>query len=180
MQDFLLYLFSAITLLSALMVVASRDTVNSAMYMILAFVGTACLYVLLEAYFIAVLQVLVYAGAVMVLFLFIIMLLDVQEFARKKPALSSLIMSTIGFFLLASGVFYFLFTSPEFSSVNLQPVLAEPQSSGLLAFSTSAKSFGYALYTKYLLPFQVAGFLLLVAMVGVVLISKKLNPCETQ
>lgn len=178
MQDFLLYLFSFITLFSALMVVASRDTVNSAMYMILSFISTACLYVLLEAYFIAVLQVLVYAGAVMVLFLFIIMLLDVKEFARKKPSLSALIMSTIGFFLLASGVFYFLFSSPEFASVQLQDALMEPTSSKLFAFTTTAKSFGYGLYTKYLLPFQVAGFLLLVAMVGVVLISKKLNAPE--
>ena len=79
MIDFLFYLFAAITLLSALFMVLSPNAVNGAMCMIVSFVSTAALFVLLEAYFLAILQVLVYAGAVMVLFLFIIMLLNAES-----------------------------------------------------------------------------------------------------
>jgi NADH-quinone oxidoreductase subunit J len=79
MLDILFYVFSAITLIAAVLMVLTPNAVNGAMCMIVAFIGTAALFVLLEAYFLAVIQVVVYAGAVMVLFLFIIMLLDVDK-----------------------------------------------------------------------------------------------------
>ena len=103
MLDTLFYVFSAITLVAALLMVMSPNAVNGALCMILSFVGTAALFVLLEAYFIAVLQVLVYAGAVMVLFLFIIMLLNVEKgegggYAKDRISLAA---SIVGFALVA-------------------------------------------------------------------------------
>ena len=103
MLDVLFYVFSAITLVTALLMVLSPNAVNGALCMILSFVGTAALFVLLEAYFIAVLQVLVYAGAVMVLFLFIIMLLNVEKgegggYLKDRISLAA---SIVGFALLA-------------------------------------------------------------------------------
>ena len=84
MVTIVFYFFSTLTLLAALFVVVNRNTVNSAMCMIVAFVGVAALFVLLQAYFLAMLQIVVYAGAVMVLFLFIIMLLDTQARERVR------------------------------------------------------------------------------------------------
>ena len=101
MLDILFYIFAAITLVSALIMVLSPNAVNGAMCMIVSFVGTAALFVLLEAYFLAALQILVYAGAVMVLFLFIIMLLDVDKdansYLKDKMTLAG---SIFGFFSL--------------------------------------------------------------------------------
>src|SRR5213083_45927 len=87
MHDLLFYLFAAVTLVCGLMVVAnpfSRNPVTSAMFLVLTIVGLAGLFVLLHAYFLAAVQILVYAGAVMVLFLFVIMLLDLKEEARRR------------------------------------------------------------------------------------------------
>jgi NADH-quinone oxidoreductase subunit J len=176
MVDVLFYAFSAITVVSAVCMVLSPNAVNGAMCMIVSFVGTAALFVLLEAYFLAILQVLVYAGAVMVLFLFIIMLLDVDRGDRERIARDrlSLLASVAAFsliLLLAAGLFAGATHLPEPGVV---PVPSAPSGaeSGL-PFTTSAKSFGYGLFTKYMLPFQVTGFLLLAAMLGVIVVSKK-------
>ena len=173
MIDSLFYMFASLMLLSALAMVLNKNAVNSAMCMIVALVSTAGLFVLLEAYFLAILQVLVYAGAVMVLFLFIIMLLDVDkeenyEYLKHK---FSFVARLLGFALL----FFLIFNS--FSEVHLpSPDLVQITNegkAGTIAFSNTAKSFGQILFTKYMFPFQVIGFLLLVAMVGVIVISKK-------
>lgn len=176
MENFLFYLFAALTIGGGLMLVLSRNTVNGAMYMILAFISTAGLFLLLEAYFLAVLQILVYAGAVMVLFLFIIMLLNVEGQAKKMPAYMTILASTIGLLLLSLGVYFLFWAGGETQAVQTIPVEAMPDlQSSPFAFTTSSKSFGYGLFTKYMLPVQVTGFLLLVSMIGVVVISKKMN-----
>jgi NADH-quinone oxidoreductase subunit J len=173
--DLLFYVFAALTLISALLMVVSPNAVNGAMCMIVAFVGTAALFVLLEAYFLAVLQVLVYAGAVMVLFLFIIMLLDVDkdtsELLKDKMTLAA---SITGFALLTILICSAFATGDHLPETALLPVAANPTGAGEgMEFTTSAKSFGYSLFTKYMLPFQVTGFLLLAAMIGVIVVSKK-------
>ena len=84
MQDILFYIFAALTLVCGLMVVLSRNPINSAMFLVLSIASMAGLFVLLHAFFLAAVQVLVYAGAVMVLFLFVIMLLDLKEEQRRK------------------------------------------------------------------------------------------------
>ncbi len=176
MVDILFYVFSAFTLISALLMVVSPSAVNGAMCMIATFVGTAALFVLLEAYFLAILQVMVYAGAVMVLFLFIIMLLNVEEgeggIGKEKWTVAA---SVVGFTIL------FVLIVSTFAGSGHLPELApaivvdnpEGAVDGGFPFSTSVKSFGYSLFSKYMLPFQVCGFLLLAGMVGVIVISKK-------
>ncbi|NBB80589.1 MAG: hypothetical protein GVY36_14285 [Verrucomicrobia bacterium] len=155
--------------------VINPNVVNGAMCMIISFVGTAALFVLLEAYFLAVLQVLVYAGAVMVLFLFIIMLLDAdRDTSRLLKDKVTLAGSIAGFALLVVLICAAFAGADHLPEPALLPVAENPTGEGSgIPFTTSAKSFGYSLFTKYMLPFQVTGFLLLAAMIGVIVVSKK-------
>lgn len=177
MLDILFYIFAAITLISALLMVLSPNAVNSAICMIVSFVGTAAIFVLLEAYFLAVIQILVYAGAVMVLFLFIIMLLDVEKdgsnYLKEKMTLFG---SFMGFALLVILIVSAFAGGQYLPETALLPVELNPTGDNNgIPFTTSPKSFGYSLFTKYMLPFQVTGFLLLAAMIGVIVVSKKHN-----
>ncbi len=159
----LFYLFAFLTLMFGFLVVAnpfSRNPVTSAMFLVLTIVWLACLFVLLHAFFLAAVQVLVYAGAVMVLFLFVIMLLDLRAEERQKVKLFSGIAG-----LVAVGAILFVF---------LQSLLHAPlgaKESPTLEGGTIP--LGKLLFTNYLLPFEIVSVLLLVAMVGVVLLSKK-------
>ncbi len=176
MLDILFYVFSAITLITALLMVISPNAVNGAMCMIVSFVATAALFVLLEAYFLAILQVLVYAGAVMVLFLFIIMLLNVEKgegaIGKDKMTMAA---SIVGFALLSILVVSLFSGGQHLPEPTPVAVMANPDTAiqGAIPFTTSVKSFGYSLFSKYMLPFQICGFLLLSGMIGVIVISKK-------
>ena len=165
MTDLFFYLFSAITLGCAIAVVFSRNPVNAAMFLILAFTGMASLFVMLEAYFLAVIQVLVYAGAVVVLFLFIIMLLDVKQEKTHRVKLLTIVASVVGFAILLLGVATIVSSDAVSESAQALPAIT----------NNTLKSFGYELFTTYLLPMQVTGFLLLVAMIGVIVLSKKVK-----
>tara|TARA_Y100000814_G_C12354524_1_gene407765 strand:- start:1362 stop:1877 length:516 start_codon:yes stop_codon:yes gene_type:complete len=165
MTDVFFYIISTAALAAGIGVVLSRNTINGAMFLIGTFLSIAAMFVLLEAYFLAVIQVLVYAGAVMVLFLFIIMLLDVRESAAKKPSLYTWVASVIGLAILIVGIVSIVFAD----SIKTNAA-AIPEPSG-----ASLKPFGYELFTTYLLPMQVTGFLLLIAMIGVIALSKKLK-----
>lgn len=171
--EFLFYFLGFLTLGSSLMVVMSRNPVNSAMYMILAFIATAGLFVMLDAYFLAILQVLVYAGAVVVLFIFVIMLLNVDKTKSREFNKLAFASAALGLFLLIFGVGYLVASVPELAMLERPAVEAMPTAHSAFAFTTAAKSFGYGLFTRYMLPFQIAGFLLLLAMVGVIVVSKK-------
>ena len=179
MIDTLFYIFTFLMLAAALCMVLNPNAVNSAMFMIVALVATAGLFVLLEAYFLAILQVLVYAGAVMVLFLFIIMLLDVEKgdelrlVSRKLALLSKLLGVCLITFLIFNSFSEMNLPSPDLGTVGDYPGIENG-----IDFSTSAKSFGLILFTKYMLPFQIIGFLLLIAMIGVIVISKKHKSSE--
>jgi len=162
MADFLFYLFAALTVGSALSVALNRNAVNAAMSLFLTFVGMAGLFVLLEAYFLAVLQILVYAGAVVVLFAFIVMLLDVDDRPLKPVGKLSYAAAVVAAALLLTGALW-LFHKNQLTAPELP---AEASGSAL-------KTYGRQLFTTYLLPMQVAGFLLLVAMIGVIVISRK-------
>jgi NADH-quinone oxidoreductase subunit J len=164
MQDLLFYVFSFLTLLCGFLVVAnpfSRNPVTSAMFLVLAIASLAGLFVLLHAFFLAAVQVLVYAGAVMVLFLFVIMLLDVKEEQRRRIKKFGLITG-----LISVGAILGVFVNAILGSgLNGPAPPATVQGDTL--------SLGNLLFTKYLLPFEIVSVLLLVAMVGVVLLSKK-------
>ncbi len=170
MSAFLFYFFSAITILAALLVVINREAVTSAMCMILALAGVAALFVLLEAYFLAALQIIVYAGAVMVLFLFIIMLLDTSS-RRIHVTEMNVVTAIISLVVLAGGAIWLAYQFP--SVADLPKIQDLPTDQHPLAYSAAAKTFGFGLFTRYMLPFQLAGFLLLTAMVGVIVLSKR-------
>lgn len=165
-MDWLFIIFAVLTLVSALLTASSRNPVNAAMSMIVSFVGMAALMVLLETYFLAILQVLVYAGAIVVLFLFIIMLIDAEK--APKPGLVRLAAAVIAFALTTAGVFSLFFGSGVSAATEL------PE-----ATMNTVQIFGVELFTHYMLPFQVAGFMLLIAMLGVIVLSKK-APAETE
>lgn len=169
MTDIFFYIFSAIALVSAFAVVFSPNAVNAAMSLIVTFVSMAALFVLLESYFLAVVQVLVYAGAVVVLFLFIIMLLDVKESAKRQLKILSVAAGLIGFAILWIGIFAIV--GSESLTAGSDAVTETT--------SVSLKTFGSQLFTTYLLPMQVTGFLLLISMVGVIVLSKKANTTES-
>jgi NADH-quinone oxidoreductase subunit J len=163
MESALFYIFSGLTVLCALMVVAnpfSRNPVTSAMFLVLSIASLAGLFVLLHAFFLAAVQVLVYAGAVIVLFLFVIMLLDLKEEQRRAFSKLSVAAGLIGVGALSFVIIRTIWQSGIGSG--LQPKL-----------DGATRSLGEALFTDYLLPFEIVSVLLLVAMVGVVLLSKK-------
>ncbi len=158
--------------------VFSRHPVSAAMFMIVSLVGVAALFVLLESFFLAVLQVLVYAGAVMVLFLFIIMLLDVGPDAAKQK-ITNWKTGVFGFvtIILLVSLLVMLGNSSDYmgEGTTTWPSLNQDAASAdqTLPFSTKVSSFGYGLMTKYMLPVQISGFMLLAAMIGVIILSKK-------
>jgi NADH-quinone oxidoreductase subunit J len=161
LQDLFFYLFAALTLLCGLAVLLNRNPVNSAMFLVLTIVSLAGLFVLLHAFFLAAVQILVYAGAVMVLFLFVIMLLDLKEEQRRKIKMTGVVLGLISVGSVGALLVLSLLSSRP--GANLAP----PQLEGATA------PLGKALFTHYLLPFEIVSILLLVAMVGVILLSKK-------
>ena len=164
MQDLLFYLFALSTLVCGLLVVAnpvSRNPVTSAMFLALTIVSLAGLFVLLHAFFLAAVQVLVYAGAVMVLFLFVIMLLDPVEEQRRRINRFGVITG-----LLAVGATALLLVR-AIAAARPGANLPAPSLEGITA------PLGRLLFKQYVLPFELLSVLLLVAMVGVILLSKK-------
>jgi len=163
LADILFYVFAAATLLCGLLVIAnpfSRNPVTSAMCLVLTIISMAGLFVLLHAFFLAAVQVLVYAGAVIVLFLFVIMLLDLKAEERRRIRVFGVVTglvavgSILGLFLRSLG------TTPLNGP-------ATPSIEGDTA------ALGKLLFSQYVLPFEVVSVLLLVAMIGVILLSKK-------
>ena len=159
-HDTLFWVFSLAMLLSGVGVIASRNPVNCAMFLVVLFFFMAGLFVLLEAFFLAAIQVLVYAGAVMVLFLFVIMLLDIKASERQR-----LRWLAIGGGLLVAGALVW----------ELRVVLRQAVLPGATAgeFHGGLKDVLGRLFGTYMLPFEVTAVLLLVAIVGVVLLSSK-------
>ena len=163
MEDILFYIFSFLTLVCGFLVIAnpfSRNPVTSAMFLVLTIVSLAGLFVLLHAFVLAAVQVLVYAGAVMVLFLFVIMLLDIKAEEQRRIKLLGVVG---GVFSAAAilGIFLWSFLNSPVE------VMESPSLEG------GTVALGRLLFTQYLLPFEIISVLLLVAIVGVVLLSKK-------
>ena len=162
--DVLFYVFAALTLLCGALVVAnpfSRSPVTSAMFLVLTIISMAGLFVLLHAFFLAAVQIIVYAGAVIVLFLFVIMLLDLKEEQRRKIKLFGIVTGLISVGAIVTISLKALGATPP------DPNAPTPQLEGGTAV------LGKLLFTQYVLPFEVVSILLLVAMVGVILLSKK-------
>jgi NADH-quinone oxidoreductase subunit J len=163
MSPVLFWLFSALMLGFGLAVVINRSPVASALSLVVSFLGLAALFVSLDAFFIGTIQVLVYAGAVMVLFLFIIMLLDLKAEQRRKfnkIAVAGGLGVSLGFLSVLASV---LSRNPA-GRVPLTPL---PQ--GI----DDVPEVGRLLFSNYNLPFQIVGAILLVASIGVVVLSKR-------
>lgn len=164
MQDLFFYIFSALTLLCGALVVAnpfSRNPVTSAMFLVLTIVSMAGLFVLLHAFFLAAVQILVYAGAVMVLFLFVIMLLDIKEEQHRRIKVFGLVSGGASVAAIV-GVFVLSLLRSK-----MGPEAAVTKVEG------ATRPLGKLLFTEYVLPFELLSVLLLVAMVGVILLSKR-------
>ncbi len=168
MSDILFHLFAVFTVACALGVVFNKNAVASSLCLLLSLVGVAALFVLLDAFLLAVLLVLVYAGAVVALFLFIIMLLDMQGGDRKRFTKATLVSSTVAGGLLITGLLSF-----ATRGLNHTTILAEVPVVG-----NSLRAYAEQLFTVYLLPVQIVGFLLLIAMLGVIVMSKKFEGLE--
>ena len=165
MQDSFFYLFAVLTLVSGFLVVAnpwSRNPVTSALFLVTTMVSVAGLFVLLHAFFLAAVQVLVYAGAVVVLFLFVIMMLDLQEEQRRQPPWFRIIAGAVAVAAIALMGLKAIARSSLFQELPDKPLV-----------SGATRALGELLFTQYLLPFEVLSVLLLVGMVGVILLSKK-------
>ncbi len=161
--DILFYVFAALTLGCGVLVIAnplSRNPVTSAMFLVLTIISMAGLFVLLHAFFLAAVQILVYAGAVIVLFLFVIMLLDLKAEARRKIKIYGLIAG-----LIAVGAILALFFKNLIST--------SPNGGSPPTIEGTTEALGKLLFTGYVLPFEVVSVLLLVAMIGVILLSRK-------
>lgn len=175
--QFAFYFFAAVLVFAAAMVVAVRNPVKAALFLVLAFFSAACVWITLEAEFLAIVLVLVYVGAVMVLFLFVVMMLDINlaelraGFTRYLPAGSVVaVLLVVELVLVLARSF-----SPErFANPALQ-----------VAGHSNTRELGKQLYTTYVYPFEIAALILLVAIVAAIALtmrprpnSKRINPAE--
>ncbi|MBT3790207.1 MAG: NADH-quinone oxidoreductase subunit J [Alphaproteobacteria bacterium] len=163
------YLFAAVVVACAVMVVAARNPVHSVLFLILAFFSAAGLFVLLGAEFLAMLLVVVYVGAVAVLFLFVVMMLDVNFAALREGVLEYLPFGLlVGFVMLVELVMLYgaWITGPDIALAAASPTPDITQVS-------NTEALGHLLYTKYIYLFQAAGMILLVAMIGAIVLSNR-------
>ena len=161
--DLIIYLLGGLTIGSALMVILSKHPVRSVLYLVLTFFLISANYVMLNAQFVAIVNIIVYAGAIMVLFLFVLMLLNLSKETEPKTSLFMMLAS-----VFAGGSLLLVFIAAIKDSVVLQ--LTEKvtdNNQGLV------ENLGHLLFTKYVLPFEVSSILFISAMVGAVLLAKR-------
>ena len=161
----LFYLFSFILISSAFVVVSTRNMVHAVMFLVLAFLNAAALFVLLGAEFLAMLLIIVYVGAIAVLFLFVVMMLDIdvaikEEISRKRP-----LLILIGIIVFCEILLISKFSGIKFyETTSLFPTPKD---------ITNTQAIGNILYTDFILPFQLAGAVLFVAMIGAIVLTLK-------
>ncbi|HEX4110952.1 MAG TPA: NADH-quinone oxidoreductase subunit J [Stellaceae bacterium] len=164
------YLFAAITVASAVMVISARNPVHSVLFLILAFVNAAGLFVLMGAEFLAMILIVVYVGAVAVLFLFVVMMLDVDFAELREGFLSYLpVGALIGAILLAE---LLVVVGAWTIGPDVVKGVAAPIPSGV----SNTEALGLVLYTRYVYYFQAAGVILLVAMIGAIVMTLQHKP----
>ena len=159
------YLFAAIAVASAVMVISARNPVHSVLFLILCFFNAAGLFVLLGAEFLAMILVVVYVGAVAVLFLFVVMMLDVDFVEMRQGMLNYLpVGATIGFIVLVE-------LALVLGSWVIDPATVQARGSPTPTDITNTEALGRVLYTDFIFYFQAAGLVLLVAMVGAIVLT---------
>ena len=161
------YLFSAILLLSSLMVISTKNPVHSVLFLILAFLNAAGIFVILHAEFLAMILIIVYVGAVAVLFLFVVMMLDFKTSLGKDNILQYMpIGLLIGLVFIAELVIVLINTRLDLSNIQ---ILSNPLDN--FSDQSNTEAIGSILYTNYVLYFQLSGVILLVAMVGSIILT---------
>lgn len=171
MVTYLFILFAVLAIGSAVGMVLHKNTVSSALFLVLNMVTLAGIYLLLHAQFLAVIQILVYAGAIMVLFLFVIMLLNLE---REETLFDSIRFKYVLAFILGAVVLSQILYSLGSWSDMLPTVSTDMQTVG------TVQAVGDVLFTKYLLPFEVTGILLTAAVVGALLIAQRKVSTNTE
>ncbi len=163
MSQYIFYFLAFLSILSALAVVFAKNPIHSVLYLVVCFFSIAGHYVMLNAQFLAIVHIIVYAGAIMVLFLFVIMLLNLNR--ESEPHKSSLLK----FAAVVSGGALFLVLLASLKTIDLPAVAGDMANSdtGLV------KNLGKVLFTDFVLPFEISSILLISAMVGAVILAKK-------
>ena len=157
------YTLAAFILGFAVLVISARNTVHSVLFLVVNFLFVAALYVLLHAEFLAVIQVLVYAGGIVVLYLFVVMLVNLKRppEAHRDPRRRSRLALVVSGVVLAQLVAIAAYSA------------GRPAAEAALPVTGNVEQVGWLLYTTYLVPFEVASMLLLVAMIGAIILAKR-------
>ncbi len=172
--EFMFYVFASLTLLSGLMVVLSRNPVHSVLFLIFAFINTAGLFVLMGAEYLAMVLIVVYVGAVAVLFMFVVMMLDV-DFAELKAGMVE--NAPIGIFVavflvIELGMVVATWQFPKNAELAREhPYLKGTEVNAAMDGPNNVEALGLILYTDYVHYFQIAGMILLVAMIGAIILT---------
>jgi NADH-quinone oxidoreductase subunit J len=163
------YFFAISTVLSAASVVSVRNPVHAALFLVLTFFTTACLWMLLEAEFLAITLILVYVGAVMVLFLFVVMMLDIN-IARLREGFIRFLPVGIALAVIMFGLIYTVVSDDKFSLQSMAAPVAKA------ADYSNTKELGKVLYTEYVFAFEIAAVILLVAIIAAISLTLRKRP----
>jgi len=169
-QELIFYAFSLVLVAAGIAVITSRNPVYAVLFLVLAFFSAAAIWILLEAEFLAIILVVVYVGAVMVLFLFVVMMLDVNLAPLKEGFIRYLPVAVLVAVAMAAEMLMVLWARGRFGA-DMFPI---PQPNP--ADYSNTKELGELLYTNYLLPFEVAGVVLLVAIIAAVALTLRTRP----
>ena len=173
LQAIAFYLMAAVTVIAGFGVVSARNPVHSVLFLILAFFSAAGLFVLMGAEFLAMLLIVVYVGAVAVLFLFVVMMLDVDFAALRQGFAQYLPIGGAIALILAAEMVFVSATVATQGAAKLNP---NPAANGAADGVTNAEAIGRVLYTDYIYFFQAAGLVLLVAMIGAIVLTLRHKP----
>jgi len=168
LEAIVFYTLAALILGFAILVISTRNTVHSVLFLVVNFLCVAVLYVLLRAEFLAVIQVLVYAGGIVVLYLFVVMLVNLKRppESHSDPHRASRLGLALSGAVLAELVAIVVYSAAG-PAAAIRPAAAAPVAGG------NTEQLGWLLYTDYLIPFEVASVLLLVAMIGAIVLAKR-------
>lgn len=167
LQPLLFFIFAAMTVLSGILVISVKNPVHCVLFLILAFFNAAGIFILLGAEFLAMILVIVYVGAVAVLFLFVVLMLDINLTAMRQGFLKYLPLGVTVAVVLFAELFMIIKYSLLHSHKMVSPSLPIVSSAEI----SNTHAIGSVLYTNYLYPFQVAGLILLVAMIGSIVLT---------
>jgi len=174
-QELIFYAYSLVMVLAAVMVITVRNPVYAVLFLVLTFFSAAAIWILLEAEFLAIVLVVVYVGAVMVLFLFVVMMLDINVDSLKEGFIRYLPVALLVAVAMAAELLMVIWSKGRFGADTF-PVPA-PSPAGY----SNTRALGELLYTNYLLPFEIAGVILLVAIIAAIALTlRKRTGTKTQ